>query len=339
MRVLVTGGAGYIGSHTLLQLLRSDHDVLVYDNFTNSAPEALVRVQSLSNRPLAQVTGDIRDSTHLNETFAQFCPEAVIHFAGLKSVGNSVEHPLSYYDNNVAGTLQLLRAMSSHGCDRIVFSSSATVYGEAIYLPYDEDHPLQPASPYGRSKMMVEMIICDWAARHRETSAVLLRYFNPVGADASGRIGEDPTDIPENLMPYVAQVAVGTRAELSVYGADYPTDDGTGERDYIHVEDLARAHCAALDYAARTPGCEAINVGTGTSVSVLQMVAAFERASGRHIPYRVVPRRAGDVAQMCANVAKAQRLLGWQAQMGLEEMCRSTWAWQSANPAGYRQQA
>jgi len=339
MRVLVTGGAGYIGSHTLLQLLRSDHDVLVYDNFTNSAPEALVRVQSLSNRPLAQVTGDIRDSTHLNETFAQFCPEAVIHFAGLKSVGNSVEHPLSYYDNNVAGTLQLLRAMSSHGCDRIVFSSSATVYGEAIYLPYDEDHPLQPASPYGRSKMMVEMIIRDWAARHRDTSAVLLRYFNPVGADASGRIGEDPTDIPENLMPYVAQVAVGTRAELSVYGADYPTDDGTGERDYIHVEDLARAHCAALDYAARTPGCEAINVGTGTSVSVLQMVAAFERASGRHIPYRVVPRRAGDVAQMCANVAKAQRLLGWQAQMGLEEMCRSTWAWQSANPTGYRLQA
>ncbi|TVR44375.1 MAG: UDP-glucose 4-epimerase GalE, partial [Rhodobacteraceae bacterium] len=336
MRVLVTGGAGYIGSHTLLQLLRADHDVLVYDNFINSAPEALARVQNLTNRPLAQVTGDIRDSIRLNETFAQFRPEAVIHFAGLKSVGNSVQRPLSYYDTNVAGTLQLLRAMSGHGCDRIVFSSSATVYGEAICLPYDEDHPLQPASPYGRSKMMAEMIIRDWAARHSEASAVLLRYFNPVGADASGRIGEDPTDIPENLMPYVAQVAVGTRDALSVYGADYPTGDGTGERDYIHVDDLARAHCAALDYAARTPGCEAINVGTGTSVSVLQMVAAFERASGRRIPYRVVPRRAGDVARMCANVEKAQRLLGWQAQMGLEEMCRSTWAWQSANPAGYR---
>lgn len=336
MRVLVTGGAGYIGSHTLLQLLRSDHEVLVYDNFINSSPEALARVQQLSNRALTQVAGDIRDSTCLNQSFTQFCPEAVIHFAGLKSVGNSSMRPLSYYDTNVAGTLQLLRAMSAHGCDRIVFSSSATVYGEAIYLPYDEDHPLQPASPYGRSKMMVEMIIRDWAARHQETSAVLLRYFNPVGADASGRIGEDPTDIPENLMPYVAQVAVGTRDELSVFGADYPTADGTGERDYIHVEDLARAHCAALDYAAHTPGCEAINVGTGNSVSVLQMIAAFERASGQRIPYRIMPRRAGDVARMCANVGKAQRLLGWQAQMGLDEMCRSTWNWQSANPAGYR---
>lgn len=336
MRVLVTGGAGYIGSHTLLQLLRSDHEVLVYDNFINSSPEALARVQQLSNRALTQVAGDIRDSTCLNRSFTQFRPEAVIHFAGLKSVGNSSLRPLSYYDTNVAGTLQLLRAMSAHGCDRIVFSSSATVYGEAIYLPYDEDHPLQPASPYGRSKMMVEMIIRDWAARHHDTSAVLLRYFNPVGADASGRIGEDPTDIPENLMPYVAQVAVGTRHELSVFGADYPTADGTGERDYIHVEDLARAHCAALDYAAHTPGCEAINVGTGNSVSVLQMIAAFERASGQRIPYRIVPRRAGDVARMCANVGKAHRLLGWQAQMGLDEMCRSTWNWQSANPAGYR---
>lgn len=336
MRVLVTGGAGYIGSHTLLQLLRSDHDVLVYDNFTNSSPESLARVQHLSNRPMAQVTGDIRDSTCLNQTFAQFRPEAVIHFAGLKSVGNSSKRPLSYYDTNVAGTLQLLRAMSTHDCDRIVFSSSATVYGEAIYLPYDENHPLQPASPYGRSKMMVEMIIRDWAAHNHDASAVLLRYFNPVGADASGRIGEDPTDIPENLMPYIAQVAVGTREELSVFGADYPTTDGTGERDYIHVEDLARAHCAALDYAAQTTGCEAINIGTGNSVSVLQMIAAFERASGQQVPYRIMPRRAGDVAQMSADVGKAHRLLGWKARMGLDDMCRSTWNWQSANPTGYR---
>ncbi len=336
MRVLVTGGAGYIGSHTLLQLLRAAHEVLVYDNFANSSPEALARVQQLANRDFEVVTGDMRDANALHAACAEFRPEAVIHFAGLKAVGVSHTQPLDYYTTNLAGTLNLLRAMDAQDCARIVFSSSATVYGEPVYLPYDEEHPLNPLSPYGRSKLMVEMLLRDWAAARRGASAVMLRYFNPVGADASARIGEDPQGIPDNLMPYIAQVAVGQRAALSVYGDDYPTRDGTGERDYIHVADLARAHLAALDFAARSTGCEAINVGTGTSYSVREMVAGFERASGRQIPCRIAPRRAGDVARMCAKVDKAQSLLGWEAREGLEAMCRSTWEWQSANPQGYR---
>jgi len=335
MRILVTGGAGYIGSHTLLQLLRAQHEVVVFDNFSNSSPEALRRVKQLANADFGLCEGDIQDASALEAAFAEARPEAVIHFAGLKAVGESCVQPLDYYAQNVAGTIALLKVMQRHDCRRIAFSSSATVYGEAIYLPYDEGHPIQPESPYGRTKAFIEHIIRDWTTSWPEASAVLLRYFNPVGADASGRIGEDPNGIPNNLVPYIAQVAVGRLEQLGVFGDDYDTRDGTGERDYIHVEDLARAHLAAIEYAAGTTGCEAINVGTGRGTTVLEMVTAFEKASGRPIPYKVGPRRDGDVPRMSASVDKAQALLGWRAQLGVDQMCASTWAWQSENPSGY----
>jgi len=335
MRILVTGGAGYIGSHTLLQLLRAEHEILVFDNFSNSSPEPLARVKQLANASFEICEGDIQDTDHLSTAFSGFRPEAVIHFAGLKAVGESNERPLDYYAQNVSGSIALLQTMQRHGCRNIVFSSSATVYGEADYLPYEEDHPLRPTNPYGRTKYFIEEIIRDWAAAWDEASAVLLRYFNPVGADASGRIGEDPNGIPNNLVPYIAQVAVGRLAQLGVFGNDYDTRDGTGERDYIHVEDLARAHLAAIDFAARTRGCEAINVGTGQGATVLEMVAAFARASGRDVPYRILPRRDGDVARSLAAVAKAERLLGWKARLGITEMCETTWAWQVNNPQGF----
>ena len=335
MRVLVTGGAGYIGTHTLLQLLRSEHEVIVYDNFSNSSPEALRRVKQLTNADFQICEGNIQDPARLNDAFTGFKPEAVVHFAGLKSVGDSNQAPLEYYTQNVTGTIELLRKMQQYDCRHIVFSSSATVYGEARYLPYDENHPLQPASPYGRTKYFIEEIIRDWTASWKEASAVLLRYFNPVGADISGRIGEDPTGIPNNLIPYMAQVAVGRLARLNIFGGDYDTRDGTGERDFIHVEDLARAHLAAIDFATVSAGCEAINVGTGQGATVLEMVAAFELASKRSIPYEIVPRRQGDVARMIAAVSKAERLLGWKAEYGIEEMCKTTWSWQTGNPNGY----
>jgi len=336
MRIMVTGGAGYIGSHTLLQLLRAEHDVLVYDNFSNSAPEALSRVKQLTNASFETTVGDIEDAGLLSRTFADFRPEAVVHFAGLKAVGESNQRPLDYYSQNVAGTVQVLRAMQTHDCRNIVFSSSATVYGVPEYLPYDEHHPLRPTSPYGRTKYFIEEIIRDWSASWPSASAVLLRYFNPVGADVSGRIGEDPNGIPNNLMPFIAQVAVGRLPQLAVFGDDYDTRDGTGERDYIHVEDLASAHLAAIAYAARNSGCEAINVGTGASATVLEMVRSFEKVSGRKIPYQVAPRRTGDVAAMLASVDKAERLLGWRAKRTLDDMCASTWHWQSENPQGYK---
>lgn len=339
MKVFVTGGAGYIGSHTLLQLLRADHQVQVFDNFSNSSPEALVRVGQLANASFETVEGDMRDAAALDAAIGAFRPDAVIHFAGLKAVGESTERPLDYYAQNVAGTVELLRAMQRHGTRSIVFSSSATVYGEPIYLPYDEAHPLNPTSPYGRTKLFVEEIIRDWVKSWPEASAVLLRYFNPVGADASGMIGEDPMGIPNNLVPFIAQVAVGRREALQVFGNDYDSRDGTGERDYIHVEDLARAHLAAIDFAAGRRGCEAINVGTGTAATVLEMVRAFEKAAGSEIPYRIAPRREGDIARMLAGVDKARDLLGWQAQYGIEEMCATTWKWQSANPHGYGEKA
>jgi len=335
MRILVTGGAGYIGSHTLLQLLRERHEVAVLDNYSNSSPEALRRVKLLANADFEIREGDVQDAACLSEVFGGFRPEAVVHFAGLKAVGESSEKPLEYYAQNVGGTIALLKAMQAHDCPRIVFSSSATVYGEAIYLPYDEVHPLQPASPYGRTKYFIEEIIRDWTLSWKDASAVLLRYFNPVGADASGRIGEDPNGIPNNLVPYIAQVAVGRLKQLGVFGNDYDTRDGTGERDYIHVEDLARAHLAAIDYAAGTTGCEAINVGTGRSATVLEMVKAFEKAAQREIPYKIAPRREGDVGSMLAGVAKAERLLGWQARLDIDDMCKTTWKWQSENPDGY----
>ena len=335
MRVLVTGGAGYIGSHTLLELMAAGHEVCVLDNYSNATPEVLTRVRALSNKPVQDVVGDVRDGATLDQVFADFGPEAVIHFAGLKAVGESTEKPLQYYDVNVGGTLALLHAMGRAGCKRIIFSSSATVYGEPVYLPYDEAHPTNPTSVYGHSKLMAERILTDWAAATPGAAAVLLRYFNPVGAHASGRIGEDPKDIPNNLMPFIAQVAVGKRDALQIFGDDYDTPDGTGLRDYIHVVDLARAHVAAVSYAADHKGARPFNIGTGQSYSVKDMVAAFARASGREIPTRQSPRRAGDIAAMQADPSRAEAELGWRATHGLDEMTASTWAWQSQNPDGY----
>lgn len=337
MKILVTGGAGYIGSHTLLQLLYDSHDVLVFDNFSNSSPEALRRVKELSNVEFDVCEGDIRDTERLQEAFNGFKPEAVIHLAGLKAVGESNEQPVKYYSHNVGGSIELLQAMTRHNCRRIIFSSSATVYGKAHYLPYDELHPLQPTNSYGRSKYFVEEIIRDWACSGDGASAVLLRYFNPVGADASGRIGEDPKGKPGNLIPHISQVAIGRSQYLNVYGSDYGTRDGTGERDYIHVEDLALAHLAAIEFSLTFEGCEAINIGTGVGYTVLEMVKAFEHASGRAVPFRICPRRDGDVASSVASVSKAESYLGWKAKLGLADMCRTTWNWQSCNPSGYRQ--
>ena len=335
MKVFVTGGAGYIGSHTLIQLLAAGHDVCVFDNYCNSSPVALARVRQLTNRDMTVAEGDIRDADALTSALVDFAPDAVIHFAGLKAVGESNEKPLLYYQANVTGSANLLAAMDAAQCRRIVFSSSATVYGEAQYLPFDEDHPIGPTNPYGRTKAMVEGVIDDWARAAPDASAVLLRYFNPVGAHESGRIGEDPQGIPNNLMPFVAQVAVGRREKLSIFGDDYDTRDGTGERDYIHVVDLAAAHLAALDYTGRAAGCEAINVGTGRGTTVSELVAAYERASGQPIKFEIVPRRPGDVASSYAATNKAEELLHWRAALDVDAMCASSWRWQSDNPQGY----
>jgi UDP-glucose 4-epimerase len=335
MRILITGGAGYVGSHALLMLLQEGHDIMVFDNFSNSSPMALRRVKQLANADFEIHEGDVRDAAHLRSAFAGFRPEAVIHFAGLKAVAESVQRPLDYYAQNVAGSTALLSAMQVHGCRRIVFSSSATVYGEAEYLPYDEEHRLKPASPYGRTKYFIEEMIRDWVSSWTEAGAVLLRYFNPVGAHSSGMIGEDPRSLPNNLFPYVAQVAVGRLPGVTVYGNDYDTRDGTGERDYIHVEDLARAHLAAIAFLSARTGCEAINVGTGRGATVLEIVNAFAKASGRDIPYAIGPRRDGDVGRMLASVDKAERLLGWKARFGIADMCETAWHWQSGNPLGY----
>lgn len=335
MRVLVTGGAGYIGSHTLVKLLQQGDEVVVVDNFSNSSPEALDRVRRLVQARFDVREGDVGDAAFLDQVFEEFRPEAVIHFAGLKAVGESTEKPLLYYAQNVSSSITLLDCMDKHDCQRIVFSSSATVYGEAAYLPYDEAHPLQPTNPYGRTKLFIEEIIRDWAKATPQASAVLLRYFNPVGADASGLIGEDPRAIPNNLVPYISQVAVGRLARLNVFGGDYDTRDGTGERDYIHIDDLAAAHLAAVRFAAKQSGCEAINIGTGNGTTVLELLAAFEAASGQRIAHEIVEKRAGDVARSFAAVTKASQLLGWRAERDIADMCRSTWNWQSKNPRGY----
>ncbi len=335
MRVLLTGGAGYIGSHTLLKLLQQGDEVLVLDNYSNSSPHALERVRRLANSSFEIREGDICDAGFLDQVFKEFRPEAVIHFAGLKAVGESNEKPLMYYSQNVSGSITLLACMQKHDCRQIVFSSSATVYGEAKYLPFDEAHPLQPTNPYGRTKLFVEEIIRDWAKSWPQASAVLLRYFNPVGADASGLIGEDPRATPNNLVPYISQVAVGRMAHLNVFGGDYDTRDGTGERDYIHVEDLAAAHLASVRFSQGKTGCEAINIGTGNGTTVLELLKAFEDASGQKIAHKIVDKREGDVARSFASVSKAYELLGWRAERDVNDMCKSTWNWQSKNPFGY----
>lgn len=335
MKVILTGGAGYIGSHTLIELLALGHEICVIDNFVNSSPECLNRVRRISNRDFEVVTADIRDTEALTACLTAFRPDAVIHFAGLKAVGESEARPVDYYDTNVTGTLSLLAAMDAAGCQRIVFSSSATVYGDPDYLPYDEAHPCRPASVYGRTKLMAEQILTDWCRARPGSANVLLRYFNPVGAHASGLIGEDPQGIPNNLMPFLAQVAVGRREKLAIFGDDYDTRDGTGLRDYIHVVDLAHAHVAALDYAAGHSGTEVFNIGTGNGVTVKEMLAAYSRACGRDLPAEVTARRAGDIAAFYADAQKAGRLMGWQARLDLAAMCESSWQWQSGNPEGY----
>ncbi len=335
MRVLVTGGAGYIGSHTLLELLAQGHEVTVFDNYSNAHPEVLTRVRALSNRPVGEVRGDVRDPSALDQVMTDFAPDAVIHFAGLKAVGESMARPAHYYDVNVGGTLALLRAMDRAGVKNIVFSSSATVYGEPVYQPYDEAHPCNPTSVYGRSKLMAEQIITDWCAVGADKTGILLRYFNPVGAHPSTQLGEDPSGVPDNLMPLIAHVAVGRRDALSVFGDDYPTPDGTGQRDYIHVVDLARAHVAAIDWSATHTGARPFNIGTGQPYSVREMVQAFEQACGKSIPCTNAPRRAGDIATMQADASRARIEMKWQATHDLSDMAASTWAWQSANPAGY----
>ncbi|QFU74638.1 UDP-glucose 4-epimerase GalE [Halioglobus maricola] len=333
--VLVTGGAGYIGSHACVCLIEAGYSVVVLDNLCNSSREAVARVQEITGAELPLVEGDIRDSGCLDALFAQHRIDAVMHFAGLKAVGESVEKPLEYYDNNVNGTLVLLAAMERAGVTRIIFSSSATVYGDPASVPIREDFPTQATNPYGRSKLMVEEILADWSQAKPAVSVGNLRYFNPVGAHVSGRIGEDPSGIPNNLMPFVAQVAVGRRDKLAVFGDDYATPDGTGVRDYIHVVDLAEGHVAALNYVLAKPGLLTVNLGTGNGSSVLDMVRAFEAASGRPIAYEIVARRAGDIAECWADPALAEELLGWKASRSLEAMCADTWRWQEGNPAGY----
>lgn len=332
--ILVTGGTGYIGSHTVVELLAAGKDVLILDNYANSSPKVLERIAKICGRAPAFREGDIRDVDGLRALFAAHRIEAVIHFAGLKAVGESVEQPLTYYDNNVNGTLCLLQAMRQAGVRRLVFSSSATVYGDPHRVPIRENFPLQATNPYGRSKLMVEEMLRDLQRAEADWQIAILRYFNPVGAHPSGLIGENPNGIPNNLMPFVAQVAVGKRAQLSVFGNDYPTPDGTGVRDYIHVVDLAQGHLAALAALARSGQSLTVNLGTGQGYSVLDMVRAFEAASGRPVPYQIVARRAGDIATCYADPQLAGELLGWQARRGIGEMCADAWRWQSKNPDG-----
>jgi UDP-glucose 4-epimerase len=337
MTILVTGGAGYIGSHTVLTLLQAGHDVVVLDNLSNSSLESLRRTEALADRTVSFIEGDIRDRACLDRLFAQHDIESVIHFAGLKAVGESMQEPLAYFDNNVSGSLCLFQAMATAGVHRIVFSSSATVYGEPGTPIFREDMPTgTPSNTYGQTKLMVEQMLQALARADQHWSVALLRYFNPVGAHESGQIGEDPQGIPNNLVPYISQVAVGRLEALSVFGNDYPTRDGTGIRDYIHVMDLAEGHLKAMEALPDRPGVNIWNLGTGTGYSVLEMVAAYEKACGRPIPYKIAPRRAGDIAEFWADPTKAAKELGWKAERGLDAMMVDTWRWQSRNPHGYR---
>ena len=337
MHILVTGGAGYIGSHTCVELLAAGHEVTIVDNLSNSSELAVARVGTIAGRTPVLIRADLRDGPALGRIFSGNRFDAVIHFAGLKAVGESVHKPVEYYDNNIGGTLQLLDAMSAAGVRRIVFSSSATVYGDPASVPIHEDFPLSATNPYGRSKLFIEEILQDQHRAHPQWDIVLLRYFNPVGAHPSGLIGEDPAGIPNNLLPYVSQVAVGKLDCLSIWGNDYPTPDGTGVRDYIHVVDLALGHLAALERPLAGGGVRIFNLGTGRGYSVLEMVHAFGEACGREIPYRIAPRRAGDVAICYADASLAAQELGWRATRGIGEMCTDAWRWQSGNPRGYRE--
>lgn len=330
MRIAVTGGAGYIGSHTVVLLLEAGHDVLIVDSFANAESDVPDRVAALAGKTPSVAVCDITEAEALGRALSGFIPEAVIHFAGLKAVGEAVENPLEYYRVNVGGSVTLFQAMTKVGCNRLVFSSSATVYGDPVQVPIPEDHALHPTNPYGHSKRLVEQVIEDWGWANPKLAAINLRYFNPVGAHPSARIGEAPQGVPNNLMPYVAQVAAGWRERLSVFGDDYDTPDGTGVRDYIHVMDLARAHLAALDLTGRSAGVQPINVGTGRGYSVLEMIRAFETASERPVPYVVTGRRPGDIATSLADPSRASDLMGWKAELGLDEMCRDAWAWQKS---------
>lgn len=333
--ILLTGGAGYIGSHACVALLDAGYEVVVLDNLCNSSRTAVDRIAQICGKTPAFLEGDVRDAALLDQVFAQHAITAVMHFAGLKAVGESVEKPLAYYDNNVRGTLELLAAMRRASVPTIVFSSSATVYGDPASVPIREDFPRSATNPYGRSKLMIEDILEDLQRAEPGWNVARLRYFNPVGAHASGRIGEEPRGIPNNLMPFVAQVAVGRRERLSVFGDDYPTPDGTGVRDYIHVMDLVEGHVAALDWLRAEGGMLTVNLGTGRGYSVLEMVRAFEQASGRPVPYRIAARRPGDIAACWADPTRARVLLGWEAKRGIDAMCADTWRWQTMNPEGY----
>ncbi|HLR91602.1 MAG TPA: UDP-glucose 4-epimerase GalE [Atopostipes sp.] len=335
MAILVTGGAGYIGSHTVVELLNNDYEVIIVDDFSNADPIVLDRIKELTGKDFSFYELNLLDKEGLREVFEENDIDAVIHFAGFKAVGESVSMPLEYYHNNVTGTIVLLEVMEEFDVKTIVFSSSATVYGMDNQAPFTENMPTSATNPYGYTKVFIEHILKDVAFADEEWSAVLLRYFNPIGAHESGRIGEDPNDVPNNLMPYITQVAVGKLDKLSVYGDDYETHDGTGVRDYIHVVDLAQGHLSALDYALKHHGAQAVNLGTGEGYSVLDVVHAFENANDLDIPYEIVERRPGDIAVGYADPTKAKELLGWEAKLSLEDMCRTSWNWQKNNPNGY----
>ena len=335
MRILVTGGAGYIGSHTIIALQESGHEVHVVDNLSNSSYEAIERVMQITGQKVTFYNNSILDTEAMNRIFETATYDAVIHFAAFKAVGESVSKPLKYYHNNISGTVSLLEAMNKNGVKNIVFSSSATVYGDPQEVPIDESFPLSAANPYGRTKLMMEEILTDLYNAEKDWNVVILRYFNPVGAHKSGTIGEDPNGIPNNLMPYISQVAIGKLERLSVFGNDYPTKDGTGVRDYIHVTDLAEGHVKALSRITPEGSLSIYNLGTGKGYSVLEMIQAFEKASGKKIPYTIAPRRPGDIAECWASPLKAEKELGWKASRGIDEMCADAWNWQKNNPMGY----
>lgn len=334
--ILITGGAGYIGSHTCIELLSVGYELVVLDNLSNASLESLKRVENIAGSTISFVEGDVRDQALLRHVFTEFDIDGVIHFAGLKAVGDSVAQPLRYYDNNVAGSVTLFEVMAEFGCKRLVFSSSATVYGDPASVPIREDFPLSTTNPYGASKLMIEGVLQDVYSSDSTWSIGILRYFNPVGAHESGLIGEDPNGIPSNLMPFISKVAVGQLDKLSVFGNDYATPDGTGVRDYIHVVDLAKGHVKAFEYLMSAPQYLTVNLGAGRGYSVLDMVRAFENASGKPVPYLIAPRRPGDIAQCYADSAYAEEVLGWKAELDLDRMCEDAWRWQLINPEGYK---